>query len=186
MPLPRVPVFMLRVKTLPCFTYFHFRCIWSWHFLQNNLMEAALKLLCWEGSVDNSWTPCDWLHDSSFHWNHTFNVNWLSSSVNARTRAETQLLAEDCSARALCAPLPASCRDGSCLWLFQGVRENRLWWWWTSVWSQCEHTGCLSCGSQHLWLLGYFICALYTHKYWLLQRQKAGLPCGCMWVWFWM
>lgn len=64
-----------------------FCCLWTWNFLQNNWMQAALKLLCSEGFVDNSWTPCDWLHDSSFHWNRTFKINWLFSSVNARTYA---------------------------------------------------------------------------------------------------
>lgn len=182
--------FMLCVKTLPCFTYFHFHCIWSWHFFSKTILWKLLWSCCAEKAlwIIHGLPVTDCMTAASTGITHLISTGFPRAWMHAHMQKHSRWLKIARPERSVPPCLPAvDC--GLCLWLFQGVRENLLWWWWTSVWSQCEHTGCLSCGSQHLWLpqlKGYFICALYTHKCWLLQRQKAGLPCGCMWVWFWM
>lgn len=107
-----------------------FCCLWTWNFLPNNWMQAALKLLRSEGFVDNSWTPCDWLHDSSFRWNRTFGIHWLFSSVNARTcaREHSRWLETARPERSAPQRLPAAemVRVFDC---FRVLREDLLWWW---------------------------------------------------------
>lgn len=66
--------------------------------------EAAVL----KAAVDNSWTPSEWLHDSSFHWNHTFHVNWLSLSLSACTHVQKNTHTHTHSPRSLKAARPGS------------------------------------------------------------------------------
>lgn len=88
-----------------------------------------------------------------------------------------------CSVRSC---LPAATMD--CLFdYFRVLREKLLWWLRTSVWSLCEHSGCLSCGNHQLgchscrdiWSGNQSpFCTVFTHEYTLLQRQNTSLSLG--------
>lgn len=125
-----------------CILYFDFHYTSKLKFLQNKVMEPALKHLCWNDSVDYSWAPSDWLYDSSLHWNNIFNFNWLSSSMNAHKCEEH----EAHSVRTLLSPcLPAAVID--CVIIF--FKENHHWRFWTYVGSLCELCRCFSYSQCH-------------------------------------
>lgn len=80
----------------------------------NNLMEPALKLLCWKRLWIIHGLPVTDCMTAASTGNPTFHINWLSSSVNLharafreRIRAHTHdaALAADCSAGVLWASL---------------------------------------------------------------------------------
>lgn len=89
----------------------------------------------------------------------------------------------NCLARKLCASLPASCWDGLPLWLFEGVREKRLWWLWTPVWALwMSQLGCHSCRDISSGGLSDPCTHINTHSY---KGGTLGLSRGAH-VWLWM